>query len=268
MNGGITVFEKKCCLCGKKAVVGGRIRLKTNEYICANCWHNSGQSMMSLEKMTPAEVSKSIQTLTKEIDTINFQPTKTISDGMNHTYFCVDETRKEWYIPSRNALREVPEIHCFDEIIGYELLENSISLTKGGMAQAAIGAALFGKTGAIVGATTATRKTINECSSLCVKITLNDIQNSEKCIEFVTFPVKTDSAAYKIWYKAALEIISVLHTICYSNNQDEHPHKIECDNVKEDDLAVDKIRKYKSLYDEGIITKEEFDAKKKQLLGI
>jgi|GEM_PF-7030241 len=31
---------------------------------------------------------------------------------------------------------------------------------------------------------------------------------------------------------------------------------------------VDEIRKYKQLFDEGIITKEEFDSKKKQLLGL
>ena len=31
---------------------------------------------------------------------------------------------------------------------------------------------------------------------------------------------------------------------------------------------IEEIRKYKSLLDDGIITQEEFDAKKKQLLGI
>lgn len=34
------------------------------------------------------------------------------------------------------------------------------------------------------------------------------------------------------------------------------------------DSSADEIRKFKSLLDDGIITKEEFDAKKKQLLGL
>lgn len=34
------------------------------------------------------------------------------------------------------------------------------------------------------------------------------------------------------------------------------------------DSAIDDLRKYKQLYEEGIITKEDFIAKKKQLLGI
>ncbi len=32
--------------------------------------------------------------------------------------------------------------------------------------------------------------------------------------------------------------------------------------------AADEIKKFKALLDEGIITQEEFDAKKKQLLGL
>ena len=32
--------------------------------------------------------------------------------------------------------------------------------------------------------------------------------------------------------------------------------------------AADEIRKYKELLDEGIITQEEYDAKRKQLLGL
>ncbi|MGA3599022.1 SHOCT domain-containing protein [Lysinibacillus agricola] len=32
--------------------------------------------------------------------------------------------------------------------------------------------------------------------------------------------------------------------------------------------AADEILKFKKLLDDGILTKEEFDAKKKQLLGI
>lgn len=36
-------------------------------------------------------------------------------------------------------------------------------------------------------------------------------------------------------------------------------------NIKND---MDELKKYKELLDQGIITQEEFDAKKKQLLGI
>jgi len=41
---------------------------------------------------------------------------------------------------------------------------------------------------------------------------------------------------------------------------------IECKNSELDD--PDKIRKYKQLFDDGIITQEEFQAKKKEILGL
>jgi len=38
--------------------------------------------------------------------------------------------------------------------------------------------------------------------------------------------------------------------------------------VSEKSDSVDEIKKYKELLDSGIITQEEFDAKKKELLGL
>ncbi len=39
-------------------------------------------------------------------------------------------------------------------------------------------------------------------------------------------------------------------------------------NISEKSNSADEIKKYKELLDDGIITQEEFDAKKKQLLGL
>ena len=46
------------------------------------------------------------------------------------------------------------------------------------------------------------------------------------------------------------------------NQIKEEPQKLE----EENDIA--KIKKFKELLDSGIITQEEFEAKKKQLLGL
>ena len=48
--------------------------------------------------------------------------------------------------------------------------------------------------------------------------------------------------------------------------QDESPEK---ETVSEEQLSdIDRIRRYKELFDEGILTEEEFSAKKRQILGI
>ncbi len=46
------------------------------------------------------------------------------------------------------------------------------------------------------------------------------------------------------------------------NNQPTYASKVEETNI------TSELRKYKQLFDEGVITQEEFDAKKKQLLGL
>ena len=46
----------------------------------------------------------------------------------------------------------------------------------------------------------------------------------------------------------------------------QQPSKTDDSNKKKDDMTI--IREYKSLLDEGIITQEEFESKKKQLLGL
>ena len=43
-------------------------------------------------------------------------------------------------------------------------------------------------------------------------------------------------------------------------------NNIESDSSKAD--AIEEVKKYKELLDEGILTQEEFDAKKKQLLSL
>lgn len=40
-----------------------------------------------------------------------------------------------------------------------------------------------------------------------------------------------------------------------------------CDNLQNEDIVAE-LRKYKQLLDEGVITQEEYNAKKKQILGL
>lgn len=46
------------------------------------------------------------------------------------------------------------------------------------------------------------------------------------------------------------------------------PIKVETNESTKQTSSADEIRKYKSLFDDGIINQEEFDKKKKELLGI
>lgn len=63
-------------------------------------------------------------------------------------------------------------------------------------------------------------------------------------------------------YSSAQECLSLLQLI--SNKQEA----VEDSNIAATTSNADEILKFKNLLDSGIITQEEFDAKKKQLLGL
>ena len=65
---------------------------------------------------------------------------------------------------------------------------------------------------------------------------------------------------YKTCKMAAENTVSLLDRICNSTNQDIQPQT--------QGSAADEIKKFKELLDSGIITEDEFNAKKKQLLGL
>ena len=94
-------------------------------------------------------------------------------------------------------------------------------------------------------------------------ITLNNPLLSFKKIDFIKSEVKKGSITYKLKKKAAENLISVLDRICRSAEPTVSYVQPQI-NIS----AADEIKKFKELLDAGIITEDEFNAKKKQLLGI
>lgn len=180
-------------------------------------------------------------------------------------YIKFDEINRKWFVPDGffGGVKN-PIIYSFDDIIAFELLEDGNSITKGGTGRAIAGGLLFGGVGAIVGGSTGKRKTKSTCIKLQIKITVNSMSMPAVYINLIAGETKTDGFIYKAAYSSAQNILSVLQVIC-ENNKTLH------ETVSESTVATssaDEILKYKTLLDQGIITQEEFDAKKKQLLGL
>lgn len=65
------------------------------------------------------------------------------------------------------------------------------------------------------------------------------------------------------------EIYNVINALINENRNEKSPPATQINDVKIPNSNIaDEIRKYKQLFDDGIITKEEFEAKKKQLLNL
>ncbi len=183
-----------------------------------------------------------------------FNPTKILGK------FQIDDNNKTWLIDNRNMLNKtIPRIYNYSDIVDFELLEDGESIVSGGLGRALVGGALFGGVGAIVGGVTGGKKSKPICTNLNVKITTNDINNPVVYVDFINTSTKKSSIIYKTYYDLAQKCLSTLQLIVNGNQE-----------IKETPIGsdADEILKFKNLLDQGIITSEEFESKKKQLLNL
>lgn len=146
------------------------------------------------------------------------------------------------------------------DIINFELLCDGTSLANGvSLTGAAIGGAVFGGAGAIVGAASKRKK----CKSLLIKITFNNLNDPVDYIKVIdsNSAIKVDSDPYRKIYIMAQKCLSIL-AVLKKNAENKAPMAGNADCI------VEEIKKYKELLDIGAITEDEFSEKKHQLLNL
>lgn len=128
------------------------------------------------------------------------------------------------------------------------------------LSNAILGGLLFGGAGAIIGAQIGSEFHINEIKT---KITKHDDRNVEFFYENEngeTVSVIFDSSAYDCLMKLIPE--NAFDSVVTNT------HKKEETPIATQPTSLSQMKELKELLDLGIITQEEFDAKKKQLLGL
>lgn len=201
-----------------------------------------------------------------------FSPTKIIG-----TRLAINEDKRQWAICENEFNRalktfttldgrteEYYPVYSFDDIISFELLEDGETITKGGIGRAFIGAAAFGHTGAVVGAITGGKREKQICTNLSIKITTKNISNPAVFIKLITSSKSKNNINYKKEFENAHQILSALQAICDESNS----LKIDLRDANATISVADEIRKFKALFDDGIISEEEFNEKKKELLKL
>jgi len=265
--------ELICGICGKKLKQFGfndKVMVKGKAYICADCCKKAGHNLMtwtgalgtSLDEIRD-EIARSENndcrdnSISDGKQAVKFKATKTLGKRL-----LIDETDKLWAVQQDVLGLKRSSVHNLNDIINYELIEDGTSVIKGGIGSAMIGGAFLGMPGALLGGMTGQRKIIDKCTSL--KITVNNLSAPTEYIEFISGSINKNSSFYKMYLDQAREIISSLEIICKENEKDDHQAQ-ESMPVKDE---TEEIRKYKQLLDDGIITTEEFEAKKKQILNL
>ncbi|MBR8749972.1 hypothetical protein IX317_001652 [Fusobacterium sp. DD29] len=246
--------KEKCSICNtevtKKKLADG--------YICNKCIAACG-NYIDITKGTEIYSKDEIEYFIKKAkqdqeDISKFKATRKVGK-----YIEFDDDKKKFLIPKKMFIPAL--IYDYNEISEFELIEDGETVSKGGLGRAIVGGALLGGVGAIVGGVTGGKKTKTIIKNLAIKIVVSRKSNPVITIPLLIAETKKDSFVYRAAKQEADEILAILGNITKSDTKEEvvESHEIS---------VTDEIRKYKILLDEGILTQEEFEAKKKQLLGI
>lgn len=257
--------KKQCAVCGKPlGMFAGKFRVGYH-LVCPECFRKAGFTSEEMAKFRRSRGDIFEETLRRiETNEKNRSETAELLERYHPSgCFLFDDEGERMMLAGHNQPEYKPEdyrVFAYDQLISYELVEDGVGIASGGLGRAAVGEIPADSAGA------AGRGSENRfgsvCGSLEVKLALNNYKGGEFLIRLIDKPEEKNGAAYQEALKTAGGIVSGLRAIVDKRNNEA----LQAAAPVAD--AADEIRKFKALLDDGIITEEEFQAKKKQLLGI
>lgn len=257
--------NETCPICGKPTKGIFNFKISDGSKICKDCFLLASIDAPLLLHQSLDDVKDRIsyrQSALALLDQFNASRELRLGNG----YLRDDPTMHKWYyIPSSSAKPQ--SVYDYSEVVDYELTEDGDQITKGGVGAAVAGGFLFGGVGAIVGSNVGKKKTRNIVSSMQLRVSLNNKYDSQVVIDFVPphSTIKSDSREYKKYKQQAADAVSFFDNIC---SRADISHPAPATTVQTPLSGADEIAKYKKLLDDGIITPEEFEKKKSDLLGL
>ena len=261
--------NEKCAICGETVGTFSSIYLDEGVFICDNCQKNAGvsenYSADNLKHLSVNEIKKRIEEFEKNSkeNLLRIEKFKTTYQIQDIIWF--DDDDKMFVIPFLNKIDNCHVIN-YKEIVEYEIIEDGEVQFKGGFGKALICSALLSHINPLLsvvgGVAVGTSKKVKKwCNKLQVKITTKNSLDGILYINLISTPVKSKSSQYKDAFNKAQEIISKFQIIT-SEVKENDSQKINSNNFS----VADEIRKFKELLDDGAITQDEYETKKKELL--
>lgn len=218
-----------------------------------------------MKEMQKTALSKLQQTSSNIIEN-NFDVTKMIdilTAGWSTQKLLVDNKNGKFIYQKGKTYSKS---YKFSDIISYEIYENGNSKVQGRAGSALIGGAFFGLGGAIVGSSRS--RNINEkCTQLKLLIRLNDLDCPQIDITYVNnVGIDKSSSMYQNMMSNLQSVCSVLEFMV--NNKTLQQSETKQPETKIEQTKKEQLQELKEMFDEGLITQEDFDTKKKQILGL
>ena len=238
-----------CAICGSDcSTAGGKKQLK-DATVCWSCLIHAGYNPKDASKLSLSDVYPEASIRNKALTAIKEMPVSLQLQNM-----CIDTDGKRWYCKGGlltgdgDVCAETIGVHSLSDlqVVWVESYTSSTTISKtenNGIKRAIIGGVLAGSTGAVIGAVTANH------------ITTSEAHSNEHFYVHVRF--KNEPKDYCIYLENSNEVNLLLRYFSQVPQEESTIHD-----------SLDDLRKYKELLDDGIITQQDFEAKKKQLLGI
>lgn len=272
----------KCSFCGRDIYRGDApLKFKNSEYLCRDCMAKYKFTISTVRAHTWAsehtiadfkehyldkskdfadiysEIEQQIQKEEAEEEQRKQEIAAFKKKSVKYSHYYFNRTERKIYIGK--TFLDPDRFVDADEITSYRVNEKGHDKNKHHVfTRAAVGAIIAGPAGAVIAGTTGGK--INEyIDHLGLIINLTDGSNFEVSL-LNSKNNKADGFLVRHAYSDLNDVIAILDSWKATEKV------VEDIQDSNDDPA--EIRKYKQLLDDDIITKEEFDAKKKQLLGL
>ncbi|MFI3214965.1 MAG: SHOCT domain-containing protein [Eubacteriales bacterium] len=159
------------------------------------------------------------------------------------------------------------QIFNYSNLSSFELVEDNIVTSSGGLGAAIVGGLVAGGVGAVVGGIVAEKTSASKtCDSLKLKLELVNTYTDTLYIDFIKSPTQKKSSFYKLMLKSAEDLSRFLNNvIVYNTEKKQVIQKSSRASYQHTSLA-DEIQKIKELLDNGAITKMEYDVLKKKII--
>lgn len=289
-------MSKQCVICGNKIGMFSNSFQIMDGSICANCIHDVSKvfnykdpiSIMQTLKLSQMSTSKVLDQLnsyhespsiaenkadntvtdSKELISKNFDDQIKVPNDEFDINRAVDVGGLAADFTSRIVMTSLSgffttnqQLYYFKDITGYKpTIEGREVKKHHGIARAATGGILFGGAGAIVGAMTGGKR-FDVVSKISITVFLSNGDTFGATM--LSDEKKADSLMVKGAQQQLDQWCNLLDRII-NDNQIQPSQQ----NTSAQLSDADEIRKYKSLLDDGIISQEEFDKKKNELLGM
>ncbi len=261
------IFSKKeCALCGAKAGLLTRLHLKDDVFICGDCGQKTSANMEGYGDYTLDEVKENMS-YKEENDQryeSEFTHSREIVLDNSHPIMAVDDTKGEFALLKDNH----PDIFSFDDVLSYNVDLNTSSLSEEEKKKSS---SLSGILDFLFSDDFGSRyPDLPRCPYGCkvigmyFEIRFRDNPHHAKKIRLDMIPGWSNTKQeIENGYWCANELFQ-----CFKEYKNGSRTAAAAPAAPSAGDAADQIKKLKELLDMGALTQEEFDAKKKELLGL